>query len=271
MKQSVLVPLSIVPISETSERVTWPMLQALLFIHRFRHSTARQLQINRSHSDPKSTYKQLRQLQRLGFIAKKSYARTGKAHQDVTYYLTPTGLSVLQEHFPDRTFRRPRSIAADAILSPTQRARYTVLADAYVHFKRHHDGHFEFFTAHDLVQVGYVPDCIPDGYVRLDIPGQATRHMFIEIFGWGRAHHSQQYRFSSYMNFAEATEWEAVTGTPTPGLHIVAQSPASRSRLHAQLEPLLASSLLTDYPVRTSLATALDSEVSDIWQSLDYN
>ncbi len=148
--------------------------------------------------------------------------------------------------------------------------RYHVLASVYAHFKRHYDGHFEFFTTFDLSGLDLIPEEVPDGYVRVKFPGVDTRHYFTEICGASRSERIQRRRLYSYLQFAESAYWEGLPDKLKPSLFLVAPGQAARHQLEAQMRRMLEESLVTDLKVYAAVAGKLDSEESAIWRGLEY-
>lgn len=252
----------------TSRRMTKPTIRTLQFIHRFRHVTTRHIQLALGHANLTTTNIHLSRLTAQGYISRIYDASDKTAKRPASYYLTPVGLNVLKEKYPERSFRRVRSLQADASMSRRSREHYHVLADVYVHFKRHYDGYFEFFSAFDIAELAYMPDETPDGYVRVNLPGLKTQHYLIEVYGWARSIPLQRRRLYSYLQFAESECWQLAIDSRTPYLFAIAGDRKSRSRLEAELKRGLEECLTDDFKVCTTTAPKLDSEVSAIWREV---
>jgi hypothetical protein len=199
----------------------------------------------------------------LGYIDRQYSTRNRAQNQFASYFLTPLGLSVLQAHNPSKRYRPTKSIHADATLSQQGIARLHTLADTYAHFKRHHNGRFEFFTSFDLHQLETRPTEIPDGYVRLKLPDLPVQHYFIEVFGWNRSSYLQKRRLSSYLAFLENNDH----ATPI-GLFVITASTQAQHRLSAVLTSLFSASLVTEQTISVTTAAQLDSATPEIWQAV---
>ena len=251
-----------------AQRTTRQTLQTLNFIHRFRHVTAQHIQTSLQHAFLPTTLKQLAILCAKGYIARQYDPQDRASNRSASYYLTPKGLELLQMHNPKGKYRTSRSLKADTTMRLSQIERYNTLADAYCHFKTHYDGQFEFSSAFDIAGLECMPDEIPDGYVRVTIPGTKTQHYFIEVYGWSRSTQLQRRRIYSYLQFAESERWQSMTNEPSPSLFIIAGSTMSQKRLNAQLANNLKESLAYDFKVYTTSAPKLTSEDSAIWREI---
>jgi DNA-binding MarR family transcriptional regulator len=269
MKTTTITTLSIVaPKRPLAQRTTRQTLHILSFIHRFRHVTVRHIQISLRHSNTRPTNIQLSLLRAKGYIARQYGPQDRSSNRAASYYLTPKGLEVLQQHDPNGKYRQLRSLKADISMRLRQIERYHTLADVYCHFKTHYDGQFEFSSAFDIASLEYMPDEVPDGYVRVMIPGTKTQHYLIEIYGWNRSTQMQRRRLYSYLYFAESERWQTMTNEPGPSLFIVAGSTVSQKRLNAQMANSLKESSAYDFKVYTTAAPKLVSEDSAIWRAV---
>jgi hypothetical protein len=256
-------PLSTLPsrVPRPVRRPTPQTIQTLEFIHRFRHITTRHLQLALGHASPISSHKLLIRLRTLGYIDRQYSTRSRAQNQFASYFLTPLGLTVLQTQHTAKRYRQLKSITSDASLSQPAIARLHTLADAYAHFKRHHNGQFEFFTSFDLQRLDTRPAEIPDGYVRLRLPDVPAQHYFIEVFGWNRSSYLQKRRLASYLAFLENND----PFTPI-GLFVITASSQAEQRVTAVLKSLLSASLVPENAVYVTTATQLDSTVNEIWR-----
>jgi DNA-binding MarR family transcriptional regulator len=266
MKTAIKKTLSTVPITvpDNTTRTTLQTLRILNFIHRFRHVTARHIQINLQHATKKPTHKQLSLLRAKGLIARQYSPEDRAANRAASYFLTPEGLSLLKTRDGRTKYRAARSVKADAAMGIRQRERYHTLADVYVYFKQHNDGQFELFTSFDVANLDCVPQEVPDGYVRLSLPGIGIRHYFIEIYGWNRSSQAQRRRIHSYMQFAESTQADE----SMPGVFVVAGSKAAQARLKTHFKEALTHVLSDSFHVYTTIASRLDSTDSSIWSEV---
>lgn len=245
-------------------RTSRQSLLILSFIHRFRHVTSRHIQLLLGHSSISTSFRQLSLLCAKGYIARQY----GPRERAASYYLTLEGLTLLSKHNMGKKYRHPRSVRIDAAMGIRQRERYHILADVYTHFKRHYDGHFEFFTAFDIAGLDNIPDEIPDGYVRTTLPDTGTQHYFIEIYGWNRSTQIQKRRIFSYLQFTESGHWQTMTNESFPKLFIVAASQVIQRRLTAQMSKSLEECLANNLFIFTTAAAKLDSSESAIWRQV---
>jgi hypothetical protein len=199
----------------------------------------------------------------LGYIDRQYSTRSRAQNQFASYFLTPLGLTILQTQNTSKRYRPLKSISSDASLSQPAIARLHTLADAYAHFKRHHNGQFEFFTSFDLRQLDSRPAEIPDGYVRLTLPDLPLQHYFVEVFGWNRSSYLQKRRLSSYLAFLENHDQ-----SDSIGLFVITASTQARHRVSAVLTGLLSASLVTEPTMFVTTAAQLDSTASEIWQAV---
>ncbi len=269
MKKANQKTLSIVPtVPMSRSRITRQTIHILTFIHRFRHVTAKHIQSSLRHARITPTNKQLSIMRAKGLIDRQYTQADKKVNRPASYFITLEGLSLLQAQKPEGKYRGVRSVNADAIMSRATRARYHTLADTYAYFKRHYDGHFEFWSAFDMASVDYMPDEVPDGYIRMNLPDSVTQHYFIEIYGWGRSTQMQQRRLHGYLQFAESERWQTMTGEPSPNLFIVAGSQGSQQRLNAQMAGSLKRSFVDNFHVYVTAMAKLDEEVAAIWREV---
>lgn len=265
MKTTIQKTLSKV-VTTPKTRTTRQTLHILQFIHRFRHVTARHIQLSLQHTTVTATHNILRQLCAKGYIDRRYGPKDRAANQEASYFLTPEGLGLLQERYPEWKFRQLRSVRFDADMSLKYRKRCHTLASVYVHFKRHYDGHFEFWSAFDIAALDHMPDETPDGYVRVTLPRKPMQHYLVEIHGWGRTTQLQRRRLLGYMQYAESERWQQKHGGSAPSLFVVAGSTASQNRLGKELADMLKACMASDFKVFTASAAKLDSEESAIWR-----
>lgn len=255
---------------ERSERLTRQTLHSLSFIHRFRHVTSFHLKISLGHINLSSTSHLLARLQAKGYIA-RTHLSDNPGNPAMSYYLTPEGLVLLRAHDPELPSRSLRSVRTDATLGNKARMRCLTLADTYVHFKRHYDGHLKFFAARDLKGLEVMPQRLPDGYVRLEVPNAPVLHCFIEIYGWGKSNNEQWQRLLSYVRFIEDVDLgflESPTGTEALRWYIVAGGYGSQQRLIAQVRYMLRNSLVVEPEIYTTTMSRLMTDKPDIWRKV---
>ncbi len=251
------------------QRTTKQTIQILSFIHRVRHVTARHVQLNRGNSPTASTHHNLNVRLKKGLIARPYSAKDRAVNRPASYYLTAEGLAVLKVNSSDQRYRNMKSLHSDANASLPHRSRYHALADVYAHFKRHYNNQFEFFSAFDLAGLNYIPNDVPDGYIRLQLPKMDVQHYFVEIHGWNRSSYVQRRRIGGYIEHAENEIWQRYTKDKhSPDLFIVAASSLTQNRLNAQLRSYLSDSLVNNYFIYTTSASLLDNEVANIWQKV---
>lgn len=260
--------LSKVTIRQPVQRTTQQTLQILTFIHRFRHVTTRHLQLNLGHTTLTTTNNRLALLRAKGYVARQ-YDIADRAHgRPASYYLTPEGLKLLRSRNPHLKYRLMRSVRQDAVLGEKCRMRFHTLADVYCHFKRHYNGCFSMWTAFDLVDIASMPSEIPDGLVRVTLPGADPKYYFVEIYGWGRTNYQQQQRFNSYISEPLPTSWETADDLNIRDLLVVASGAGSRRRAHAQLRRSLEDYISDDLQICTAYSWELDSDKLVIWHKV---
>jgi hypothetical protein len=267
MKTANIVPLSIVPTTESFIHVTEQTLHTLQFIHRFRHVTTHHLQLCLRHASLGPTNKHLTRLRAKGYVARQYSSKDRANNRAASYHLTLDGLDFLKTHSPDVRLRRSRSVLADATMGIGLRSRCHTLADVYAHLKRHHDGHFECFSSFDIARLSYMPTEVPDGYIRMRLEDGSYQHYFIEIYGWNRSTALQARRLVSYQQFADDETW-AVTDQPAPRLLIVAPSASTLKRLRAHLKQTRDASLAPSLSIYTAQSSQLWTAEATIWRQV---
>jgi DNA-binding MarR family transcriptional regulator len=269
MKNTTTLPLSIATTSvmQPKQRITPQSLHILDFIHRFRHVTSRHVQLSLRHASVRTTLNQLTLLRAKGYIERRYSNADRVAHRQASYFLTPEGLALLKARNPERRFRRKRSIDIDANMGERSIERHHTVADVYAHFKRHYDGHFQFYTAFDLVRLENIPDEVPDGCVKVMLPDRGTQYYFVEAFGWGRSNQLQRRRLASYLHYAES---EPLPRKRMPRLFIVAPGKLIQGRLNVQMGRMLKESFADNLKVHTTTQGLLDCEKLSIWRNLGY-
>ncbi len=175
--------------------------------------------------------------------------------------MLPQAIIYLKLHKPGTDRRILHAIYNDRKAKRPFIQRCLSLGEVNIQLSKRFSPRLQFFTQSELREYTFLPDPLPDAYIKILDDNNRSAQYFIDICQDQTPPSVHKQRLEQYIEYAEEREWQHQTGTKLPQVFLVCQSDSLCRKLRRATLAVLDSSFEEDL---TIVVTTKDHVITEL-------